>query len=277
MNDYMQRDGDAAEVDPTEDQIVVEIEETRANMSGTIDAIGHRLNPQTIAEQTREHVREATVGRVERLVEDAGRTAQHTSNSIIDTIRENPVPAALAALGIGWLIVRGREAGSANGGYRASDWRYADRGSTYGYAPYEAGQGDGESITDRMSEAGEQIRQRTDALGQQAQRAAGDVAERSQQALSQAQWQAERAAAQAQRQFDRTLQENPLALGALALGVGAAIGLAIPETRQERELLGEQRDQLVSQIGQVATAALGEAEKAARETGQQLQEAARES
>lgn len=276
MNEHTPRDGEAVDADPTEDQIVIEIEETRSDMSGTIDAIGHRLNPQTIAEQAREQVREATVGRVERLVEDAGQTAQQTSSSIIDTIRENPVPAALAAVGIGWLILRGREASSGNGGSGSgrSDYRYA--GSSYGYPPYEPGQRGGESAGDRVSEAGDQLRQRTDELGQQAQRAADDVAQRSQQALSQAQWQAERAATQAQRQFDRTLQESPLALGALAVGVGAAIGLAIPETRQERELMGQQRDQLVGQLEQAATQVLGEAEKTARETGAQLQQEARQ-
>ncbi|HVM30042.1 MAG TPA: DUF3618 domain-containing protein [Candidatus Limnocylindrales bacterium] len=302
MNEQHQRD-DASEVDITEEQIVVEIEHTRADMSGTIDEIGHRLNPQTIASQARDQVREATVGRVERFVEDAGQTAQETSNTVIDTLRQNPVPAALAAIGIGWLAMRARDASSGNGGSRRSDYRYANtphgyadyatgyggaggyRGSGTGYqgvgsgAGYQGGQVVGDRMSevgDRMSEAGDQLRQRTDEMGQQAQRVADDVAQRSQQALSDAQWQAERAAGQAQRQFDRTLQENPLALGALAIGVGAAVGLAIPETRRERELMGEQRDRLVHQVEQAATEALGQAEQAARETGEQLQEEARQ-
>jgi hypothetical protein len=85
MNEHDQPGGDEPQADLTEEQIVVEIEHTRADMSGTIDEIGHRLNPQTIAEQAREQVREATVGRVERLVEDAGHTAQQTGNiKIVD-------------------------------------------------------------------------------------------------------------------------------------------------------------------------------------------------
>jgi ElaB/YqjD/DUF883 family membrane-anchored ribosome-binding protein len=296
MNEQTPRD-DATEVDATEEQIVVEIEHTRADMSGTIDQIGHRLNPSTIAEQAREQVREATVGRVERIVEDAGQTAQQTSNTVIDTLRQNPVPAALAAIGIGWLAMRARESASGNGGTRRSDYRYSS--TPYGYADYATGyggaggyrgagtgyqgggyeggqQGGGEAIGERMSEAGDQLRQRTDELGEQAHRTVDDVAQRSQQALSEAQWQAERAANQAQRQLDRTLQENPLALGALAVGVGAAVGLAIPETRRERELMGEQRDQLFRQVEQAASEALGEVEQTARQTGQEMQEEARE-
>ena len=41
------------------------------------------------------------------------------------------------------------------------------------------------------------------------------------------------------------LQENPLAVGTLAVGVGAAVGLAIPETSKEHEVMGEARDNLV--------------------------------
>ena len=44
------------------------------------------------------------------------------------------------------------------------------------------------------------------------------------------------------------IQENPLAVGAVALGVGAAIGLALPSTQRESQLMGEARDNLVEKI-----------------------------
>ena len=37
------------------------------------------------------------------------------------------------------------------------------------------------------------------------------------------------------------LEDNPLALGALAVAVGAAVGFAIPSTRYEGQLMGEAR------------------------------------
>ena len=45
--------------------------------------------------------------------------------------------------------------------------------------------------------------------------------------------------------YDQYLTENPLAVGAAALAVGVAVGLAIPSTRYEGELMGEARDQLL--------------------------------
>jgi ElaB/YqjD/DUF883 family membrane-anchored ribosome-binding protein len=102
------------------------------------------------------------------------------------------------------------------------------------------------------------------------QGAAEDVVAQTQQTVQQAQWQVQGTVNQAQRQFDRTLNDNPLAMAALAVGVGAAVALAIPETQQERELLGEHRDRLVSQAQSVATQALEQAESKVQETGEQL-------
>ncbi len=45
-------------------------------------------------------------------------------------------------------------------------------------------------------------------------------------------------AQQVQGWFGQTLQSNPLALGAMALVFGAALGFAVPETDQEHQLMG---------------------------------------
>ena len=41
------------------------------------------------------------------------------------------------------------------------------------------------------------------------------------------------------------LRENPLTVGALAVGTGAAVALAIPQSTREHEVMGEARDNLV--------------------------------
>ena len=83
--------------------------------------------------------------------------------------------------------------------------------------------------------------------------------------------------------FDRLLQDNPLALGLVALVLGALVGLLLPETAQEHALMGPKRDQLaqhaqdtvkdltqkvtvVAQTAQgAAQGALGKAQDAARD------------
>ena len=48
------------------------------------------------------------------------------------------------------------------------------------------------------------------------------------------------------------LHENPLTVGALAVGASAAIGLAIPETSKEHEVMGEARDTVVEKAQEKA-------------------------
>lgn len=60
-----------ADESPEPGQIRAEIQQTRAEMSETIDAIQEKLSPQRVMEQARETVRDATVGRIERPLDDA--------------------------------------------------------------------------------------------------------------------------------------------------------------------------------------------------------------
>lgn len=56
--------------------------------------------------------------------------------------------------------------------------------------------------------------------------------------------------------FSKTLQENPLVIGAMAIIAGAGLGLAVPETSYEHKTLGKTRDQLLDKA-QDAAADLG--------------------
>ena len=46
--------------------------------------------------------------------------------------------------------------------------------------------------------------------------------------------------------------DNPLAVGAIAAGIGAAIGFALPETERENELMGQSRDAMVDRAQDLA-------------------------
>jgi ElaB/YqjD/DUF883 family membrane-anchored ribosome-binding protein len=59
-------------------------------------------------------------------------------------------------------------------------------------------------------------------------------------------------AAWAQDNIQRGMQENPLAVGVVALGIGALIGLMLPSTEPENRYMGETRDRLVEQGQQMA-------------------------
>ena len=56
------------------------------------------------------------------------------------------------------------------------------------------------------------------------------------------------------------MRDNPLVVGAIAVAVGAAIGLALPSTEKEDELLGEAKDRLLEGAKSVAGEALHQVE-----------------
>ena len=59
------------------------------------------------------------------------------------------------------------------------------------------------------------------------------------------------------------MREYPLAVGVAAGIVGASLGMAVPETEQENEWLGEARDSVVQRTQEAATGAIDRAKEAA--------------
>ena len=65
--------------------------------------------------------------------------------------------------------------------------------------------------------------------------------------------------------YNYYIEENPLAVGAVALALGAAVGMAIPMTRTENEYLGEYRDTVLEKAQTTAQEALGSVKQMATE------------
>jgi ElaB/YqjD/DUF883 family membrane-anchored ribosome-binding protein len=235
-------------------QTRTEIERTRADMSETVDALQERLSPQNLKEQAKVQAKE---------------TARETGSSFVDRIKQNPVPAAMVGIGLGWLFMSGREEGSGQRGSQDGPYYYerpVDRSYVNNYdedpAYYEgsgsSSAGQGQS---RTGEAAGQARERASQLSGQAQ-------ERASQLSGQAQDRAQRA----KGGFQQMLQENPLAVGAVAVGLGAAVGFSVPETEKENQAMGEARDNLVERGQEKAE----EMKPKVRSVAEQAQSAAKE-
>ena len=85
-------------------------------------------------------------------------------------------------------------------------------------------------------------------IGETAGNVVGQIGETAGNLAEGAQYQAQRL----EDRFGRTLRENPLAVGAVTLALGTAVGLALPQTRRENELMGEARDNLAEKVQSVA-------------------------
>lgn len=240
-------------ISPADEPTVIraEIEQTRAEMSETIDAIQDRLRPQHIMEQAKETVRDATVGRIKDMASSVGETAsgvatqvQEGAQQAVEYVRENPWPALLIGAGVTWMLLQGQR-----------------RPRRQMYAPMR--------YPGREPETWREGTPTTTGATGTAQRTVGDVTERVQEG-----WR--RYSTRAETQFQRWMRENPLTVGAAAVALGAAVGLSAPRTETEDAWMGEARDTLVDRAQQAAEGAVEKAQQVvdvAQETVQGAQQA----
>ena len=89
---------------PTSDEIRPQIEQTRSQMSHTIDAIQARLSPGRLVTDAKQTVKDATVGRAKRLAARAKGAVHNpggtpwTTQQILCVVKSNVVPVALVGL-----------------------------------------------------------------------------------------------------------------------------------------------------------------------------------
>jgi hypothetical protein len=79
-------------------------------MSETIDAIQERLSPTRLVNDAKESVKDATVGRMRRLASGTNGTygdATLAAKRVVDAVKANPMPFAIAGAAVTALIARG--------------------------------------------------------------------------------------------------------------------------------------------------------------------------
>jgi ElaB/YqjD/DUF883 family membrane-anchored ribosome-binding protein len=209
-------------------EIRSEIDRTRTEMSGTIDAIQDRLNPRNVVSRAAENVRDATVGRAREFahhVQDSVPGFGNRGGVFVDRLRENPFAAAVAGASLAWLVFGGRR--------RASrDYGRAIYGSTRGSEPYIR-----ETSIDLASD---------DDAAMSTQRSQGfGASERLGHTMHSARARLQDAGTDTMYRARRVTEQYPFAGAAIAATVGLAIGLMLPETERENQIMGEARDSLI--------------------------------
>ncbi|MBV9358591.1 MAG: DUF3618 domain-containing protein [Chloroflexi bacterium] len=273
------------------------IEQTRADMSSTIDAIQDKLDPEVlsvqakdtahdvtdyaireakvaareatdhaieqakaavheVSGQARTALREATIGKAEHMARTASETAGGWRSTLVETIKANPLPAAVAGLSIGWLFFNRSsgtaqvdyQSGASYGDYRPNEYRYPARSS------YPASRGGAQ--VDEPAQAG--VAQMADRAQQTAEHVAGQVQDTTGKAVGQLQdtsgqvvEQVQHQAVRAQGFLQQQLEENPLVVGAITIALGGLLAATMRPTSREDQLFGESRDRLVGSAQQL--------------------------
>lgn len=137
--------------------------------------------------------------------------------------------------------------------YRGAEGRSRDVSNGHSQGLGEKAQQLGDTVKDKASQAVDQIQDTANHL-------ASEVSDKTQEWSHEARTgvmhlgdQTGRQVKQAGRQAQHLLEENPLAVGAAALALGAVIGLLLPATQRENQLVGELRDDLVEKGKAVAS------------------------
>lgn len=217
------------------EQLKSEAVDTRKRLSDDIDAIGAKVSPDNIKREAKAAVSDMgrrAVSEVQSVAHDAATQTQKFSETVVAVVRENPLPAMMVGAGVGWLIYRG----ATRSRYRSSEYNPSRTG--------QISQRTKDAFTGarhKLEGAAEDVKHHTQEAAANVQRRAGELSD-----------EARHQARDAGRWVEHSYQESPLLFGAATIGAGMALGLALPRTRVENDLLGEQRDHLVDQMKESA-------------------------
>ena len=221
-----------------------EIDQTRANMDRTLGALERKFSPGQLLDQAMEFARD-----------NGGEFANNLGRSV----KENPMPALLTAVGIAWMVAssnrpRSSIADAYDDRYARDDFNAADFDDT-GFEDDNGDQKEGltekaqrlkASAGETLSDAGQRVKSAADRARQKLTGTKQTVSSGLRRTSGTAQVQTQRV----REGFNSLLSEQPLLLGALGIAVGAAIGAALPSTEQEDRLFGSARDKALSEVKQ---------------------------
>ncbi|MGV8843820.1 MAG: DUF3618 domain-containing protein [Pseudomonas sp.] len=200
-----------------------EIDQKRIEIGNIVHALEKKLSPGELIDTALGYVK--------------GGSGEFFAN-LSNTVKANPVPTVLTSIGLIWMMAgqnRQPYSNVTSPGYSA--------GST------------GPSMSEKLSAKTEGIKQQGESLKEKASQMTHSVSEslgnaraRVSDSGHQASTRLRDGADWARGGFSQLLQEQPLALGAIGIALGALIAAAIPPSRREDEMLGEASDRMTDQL-----------------------------
>jgi ElaB/YqjD/DUF883 family membrane-anchored ribosome-binding protein len=241
----------------------------------------------------------ATLGKVGNLMNYVNKGMNEVADTdMMKTARQNPLALSLVGLGIGMLLMNSYSKKQVSYRYNRNDEDYDyDRETGYNRREMYSSQGGkstfasaqrkvsgaaGQAYEGVSNVAGQAYEGVSNVAGQaydgvsdvagKVSDTVGDVANQAYKQVGNLGSKAKDVAGSAQDQYEYYMEENPFAVGAVALALGAAVGLAIPSTRVENQWMGEARENLMEKAEQTARDAIGKVEQVAGEVKKTVQE-----
>lgn len=233
-----------------------EMAATRAEMNETLAALSQRFTPESLFHQAMERF---------------GGPGEFAGN-LSDAVKRNPLPATLAGIGLGWLMVAHRQ------GWESRPHPTAHTGSGTAEKMKHRGEEAMESGREKMGQAGhgvsETARSMREAAEEYRARAQMQVSKMSESARD-ISGRARTSGSEAGRRAGEFFNEQPLIVGALALGIGALFGAAF-QKRSEPAELTRRREELTRRAKEAASEVMEQGGEVARTAGHAASEKAQE-
>jgi ElaB/YqjD/DUF883 family membrane-anchored ribosome-binding protein len=240
--------------DKSPEEIELEIEETRSRLSRDIDELGNKLSPHNLKEEAKSAIKDAAQG----AVSNVGEQARRTGSRLVEVIRENPLPVIAVGAGVTWLLTQ--RSRSDLSGDRMARYAYTGPERRQG-GSWQSGSGIKEKVGEAVSGVKDSVSEAASGVADRASELKGRAGERIGELGGEARWQTRRIKTNLQHQAE----ENPLAVAIGAAVVGLALGLLLPGTERENELMGPARDQLADRAEKTVERAKDAAVEAGRE------------
>ncbi len=295
-------------------QIRSGIDETRSNLSATIDALQDKLDPTNIAEQVKDQIRdkaadaydtaktaikEATIGKVGKIMSGVTETVSSITGQAGTAVSDTSSSVVKAVSDTGSSVVRtvSDTSSSVVQYIRQNPIPFSLLGLGLGMLAISKNRKAAELTNSTLANGTSKVRDVASTTASSVADMARSAADRTTTVVSSAKGtvrefattaadstrqqlygvsnQAQQGAKAATNRFKSTLQENPMVLGAAAIAVGALVGLSLPSTQVETEYMGEARDRLVDQAKSLAQETADKVKHVAEEAGHTAQETAK--
>ncbi|WP_288013607.1 DUF3618 domain-containing protein [Diaphorobacter sp.] len=224
-----------AQKDP--DTLEREIDQQRAEIGNIVHALESKLSPGQMIDTALGYAK--------------GGGGEFLHN-LSDTLKANPVPTVLTSVGLLWLMA---------GQNRRPDYHAASVPSATDKLAAKAS---------NLKQQGVGMKDRASQLGHSVSHSLGDARSRVGESGRQAADSLKHTAERARGGFAQLLDEQPLAVGAMGIALGALLAATMPPTRREDELMGDTSDRVTGKLRDKARAGYAQASEKGREVADEV-------
>jgi hypothetical protein len=203
-------------------------------MDDTLHELGTRLTLRSFVHQAMEWWDSPGTGKTGSLA------AKRMVRTLARQVKDHPMPSLLIGSGMAWLIADSDDDEPVTSSAHSRQGSDSAIAESLTHAKDAAG--------DAMESAKDKVVEASHAVHDKAEHAARTLVEGGRNTVAKARSGLADGYRASAEQFGKAVEEYPLGLGLAFAALGALVGLSLPHTRKEDELMGEQSDAVIESV-----------------------------